>query len=89
MPQGVLPFQYAQEKNLTGMTAMAGLAAYLDLIEADDLRESVDRHVGVSRETQGWTDSQMVISLILLNLAGGESVDDLRVLEKDAGLGRC
>ena len=71
------------------MTAMAGLAAYLDLIEADDLRESVDRHVGVSRETQGWTDSQMVISLILLNLAGGESVDDLRVLEKDAGLGRC
>ena len=49
----------------------------------------MDRHVGVSRETQGWTDSQMVISLILLNLAGGESVDDLRVLEKDAGLGRC
>ena len=38
MPQGVLPFQYAQEKNSTGMTAMARLAAYLDLIEADDLR---------------------------------------------------
>ena len=35
---------------------------------------------------QGWTDSQMIISLILLNLIGGESVSDLDVLEKDAGL---
>ena len=30
----------------------------------------------------------MVTSLILLNLAGEESVEDLRVLEKDEGLGR-
>ena len=37
---------------------------------------------------QGWTDSQIITSLILLNLAGGESVMDLEVLEKDAGLCR-
>ena len=30
----------------------------------------------------------MVMSLILLNLAGGECVDDLRILEKDEGLCR-
>ena len=44
----------------------------------------------------GWTDAQTVISLVLLNLAGGESVDDprsgrgqaLRILESDDGLGR-
>ena len=88
MPQGVLPFQYAEENSSTGMTAMAGLAAYLDLIEVSGLRESVDRLVGVRRDGHGWTDSQMVISLILLNLAGGESVGDLRILEKDAGLCR-
>ena len=35
---------------------------------------------------QGWTDSQMIISLMLLNLAGGESVSDLDLLEKDVGL---
>ena len=46
------------------------------------------RHVGLREGGQGWTDSQMVTSLILLNLAGGESVEDLRVLEKDEGLGR-
>ena len=78
MQQGALPFQYAEEKNSTGMTALAGLVTYLDLLQVAGLREG----------TQGWTDSQMVSSLILLNLAGGESVDDLRVLEKDAGFGR-
>ena len=36
----------------------------------------------------GWTDSQMIISLMLLNLAGGESVSDLDLLEKDRGLCR-
>ena len=30
--------------------------------------------------SQGWTDTQVVLSLILLNLAGGTSVDDLKVL---------
>ena len=39
-------------------------------------------------DTQGWTDAQTVMSLVMLNLAGGWSVDDLRVLEKDEGLGR-
>jgi hypothetical protein len=34
---------------------------------------------------RGWTDGQTLLSLILLNLAGGDSVDDLEVLEKDKG----
>lgn len=46
------------------------------------------RHVGVREGTQGWTDAQMVTALVMLNLSGGESVDDLRLLEKDEGLGR-
>ncbi len=28
MQQGALPFQYAEEKNPTGMTALAGLACW-------------------------------------------------------------
>ena len=69
MQQGVLPFQYAEEKKSSGMTALAGLATYLDLLQVARLRESMDRQVGVRKETQGWTDSQMITSLILLNLA--------------------
>ena len=85
MPQGALPFQYAQEKRPAGMTALSGLMTYLELMQAAGLRSSVERHVRLRERGQGWTDSQMIISLILLNLAGGESVSDLDVLEKDAG----
>ena len=84
----VLPFQYAQEKGSTGLTGLAGLAAYLDLWQVAGLGRSVSRHLGVNEGRQGWTEAQVVTSLVLLNLAGGECVEDLRLLEKDEGLGR-
>ena len=40
MPQGALPFQYAEEKGSTGMTALSGLATYLDLARVAGLSES-------------------------------------------------
>ena len=88
MGQGALPFQYVQEKGSAGMTGFSGLAAYLDLAQVAGLNESVGRHLGANQGRQGWTEAQMVTSLVLLNLAGGECVEDLRLLEKDAGLGR-
>ena len=56
----------------------------------------IGRHVQVRDGGQGWSDSQVITSLVLLNpsmdsgqaLAGGESVDDLRLLEKDEGFCR-
>ena len=88
MKQGLLPFQYEEERSATGMTALSGLAPYLELMHAAGLRSSVERHVGLRECGQGWTDGQMITSLMLLNLVGGESVSDLEVLEKDAGLCR-
>ncbi len=58
MKQGVLPFQYEQEKSSPGMTAMAGMITYLELMHAAGLRSSVERHVGLRECGQGWTDSQ-------------------------------
>ena len=88
MAQGALPFQYAEEKNATGLSGLAGLAAYLELWQTAGLSDSVRHHLGEVEKGQGWTGSQMVLSLVLLNLAGGECVDDLRLLEQDEGLGR-
>ena len=88
MKQGVLPFQYQQENGSPGMTALSGLMTYLELLHVSGLKSSVERCVGLRRGGQGWTDSQIVSSLILLNLAGGESVSDLDVLDKDEGFGR-
>jgi hypothetical protein len=81
MAQGVLSFKYEEEKKDTGMTALAGLPVYLDLASVMGINESIEKHLHIKQ--QGWTDRQTLLSLILMNLAGGDCVDDLRKLEGD------
>ncbi len=51
------------------------------------MRDSICRHLKIRTEgNQGWSDHQIVMSLILLNLAGGDCVADLEKLESDEGL---
>src|SRR5690606_8763170 len=53
---------------------------------AAGLRKSVERHVAARGPGgQGWTDAEVVLATVLLNLAGGESVDDFDLLEADEG----
>ncbi|MEE9591733.1 MAG: IS1380 family transposase [Thermodesulfobacteriota bacterium] len=85
MSQGVLSFKYEGEKSKSGMTALGGLPVYMDMAHVMGLNRSVAEHIGVRRDSQGWTDIQVVTALIMLNLSGGDSVDDLRVLEADEG----
>jgi hypothetical protein len=85
MAQGVLPFKYEVAEDRSGMTALAGLPTYLDLAAVAGLGASIEKHVKVRTGGQGWNDRQIVTSLILLNLAGGDCVDDLARLEGDDG----
>ncbi|MCP4594908.1 transposase, partial [Neptuniibacter sp.] len=88
MTQGALPFKYEEEKQQSKMTAFGGLPVYLDLAQVLGLSRSMEEHLGVRKGSQGWSDSQIVMSLIMLNLAGGECVEDLNRLEKDEGFCR-
>jgi len=88
MAQGFFPFQYEVEKKSGGMTALAGLPAYMEFAHIMGLGRMISRNVRARQGNQGWTDEQMVMSLVLLNLAGGDCVEDLRVLEGDEGLCR-
>jgi len=88
MAQGVLGFQYEVEERDGGMTALAGLPAYVELAHVLGLRGLIGENVRPRQGDQGWTDEQMVMSLVLLNLAGGDCVEDLRVLEGDEGFCR-
>ena len=85
MSQGVLPFKYEEDKNESGMTALGGLPVYLDLAIVIGLSKSIQKNLKIKAGGQGWTDSQIVISLVLLNIAGGSSVSDLNVLEDGKG----
>jgi hypothetical protein len=88
MPQGALPFQYEVEGDRSGLTARAGLPTYLDLAAVCGLREAVARYVQTRVSGQGWTDAQMLTAFVLLNLSGGDCVDDLDKLEDDEGFCR-
>ena len=85
MTQGVLPFKYEEEKKDSGMTALAGLPVYLDLAKVIGLSKSIQQRLKIREKGQGWTDSQVVSSLVLLNIAGGSCVEDLKILEADEG----
>jgi hypothetical protein len=88
MAQGILPFQYEIEKREGGLTALAGLPAYVEFAYTMGLGRLISEHVHIRQGNQGWTDEQMVMPLIWLNLAGGDCVDDVRVLESDEGFCR-
>ncbi len=88
MAQGALPFKYEEQLQGGGMTALAGLPVYLDLAHVMGLSRSAEKHLQVRVSGRGWTDAQVVTSLVLLNLAGGECVDDLDILEADEGFSR-
>lgn len=83
--QGVLSYRMECEPTRADLTGLSGLAPYLDLLCASGLMRSVEENVRAAGE-QGWTDTQSVMSLVLLNLAGGECADDLEHLEADKGL---
>jgi hypothetical protein len=88
MSQKTLPFKFQEDKKERGITSLGGLALYIGLAHIMDLSKSVRSHIRVRQDTQGWTDSQVIMSLILLNLAGGDCVDDLNIVEADEGFCR-
>ena len=72
-----------------GNDSTGGLPPYLELAVVSGLVGAIRRHLQVrSEQIQGWTDSQIVMSLVLLNVAGGNSVDDLRILAGDEGFAK-
>jgi len=88
MAQKRLPYEYEIEEGKVGLTSYGGLPTYLDLIAATGFQESIEEHLKIRTGDQGWTDRQMILSMILLNIAGGDCVEDMKRLEGDEGFCR-
>src|ERR1700722_16277418 len=63
--QGVLDFQYEADSSPHGLTSLAGLAVYFDLLKASGLGEAIRRHVRAAGG-QGWLDIQMALAVVFL-----------------------
>ena len=83
---GLIPIVLEVDPTDCATTAYAGILPYLDLWKVLGMPSAVDRTVHISGD-QGWMDRQMVQSLILVNLIGGDCVTDVDKLEGDIGLG--
>lgn len=84
MTQGPLPFEYQFEQNSTGLTSFAGLPVFLDLMQVMGFASCIRKHLQI-RPTQGWSDVQQITAMVCLHLAGGDSIEDLNLLEADQG----
>ena len=88
MTQGELAFKYEVDSQGSGMTGIGGMGTYLDLACRSGMVRSIERHVKARQGGQGWTDAESVLSLVMLNLVGGECVEDVDRLESDKGFCR-
>jgi hypothetical protein len=88
LTQGELAFKYEVDHQGAGMTGMGGIGPYLDLACRSGMVRSIERHVKAREGGQGWTDAEHVLSLVMLNLVGGDCVEDVNRLESDEGFCR-
>jgi hypothetical protein len=84
MTQDQLPFQYAPEETAADLTGFSGLPLYSELMRSTGLWNAIEQQMCCKQ--QGWQDVQIIESLILLNIAGGDCVEDMNRLEEDRGL---
>jgi hypothetical protein len=84
---GLLPIHLETDPTDAEVTAYAGMLPYLDTWNRLGMPGKVDERVHICG-SQGWLDRQMVLSVVLLNLVGGDCVTDIDKLEDDPGLRR-
>jgi hypothetical protein len=79
MPQFALPFKYEEETKTSGLTGLAGLPPYIELLHALKMQQAMRKSLDTREdEDRVWKPSQIALTLVLLNLAGGEHVEDFR-----------
>jgi hypothetical protein len=84
MTQGCLPFQYLDDRNESNLTSFSGLPLFIEMAIVSGLCNEIKSHLNT--KIRGWSDLQLILSLIMNNLAGGDCVDDIDRLEADEGL---
>ena len=88
MPQTLLPFQYEVDPTHSKLTALGGLPLFLDLMSGLGVIANLRQCLVGPGDMQGWSVSDVVLALVLVNLAGGEVVEDVDRLNADVGFAR-
>ncbi len=82
--KSIIPCHLELEKKSI-LTSFTGLLPYLELFQVMDIIKIISKHLKIRPNTEGFTDVQILVSLILLQMAGGDSIEDLNQLRNDEG----
>ena len=88
MAQGILPFVFEAAAQPMDLTAFAGLALVSETMLALGLDEVVGERLHLRHRQRGYDEFDKLQALVLVQAAGGECVEDVRILARDTGLGR-
>ena len=81
--QTVLPFKLEMMKNEDQLTSLGGLPLLHELYRKLNLPAVISQHIAVKEK--GWTESELIESIIALSAAGGEHLSDMDILCADKG----
>ena len=79
MQQNLLPFKYEIDPTKSKMTSLGGLPLFLDLTRNLGILSYLRKNLDLSDTMRGWSVSDIILSLLMVNLAGGDCVEDLHL----------
>ena len=85
--QGILPLVFELHRR-DDVTARAGLSLVLEAAHALGLPEAVAEKLQLRERRSGYSEAEKIEAIMLLLSAGGECVEDIRLLSADEGLER-
>lgn len=80
------PIEIDPEPTQEVLTSFAGLSLVAETLPALGLSQSVERNLHLKERQRGFSEAQMVQSLLMMLAAGGESVADNRAAAGRSGL---
>lgn len=86
MGQGILPFVFEAAAQPMDLTARAGLTLVSEAMLALGLEEIVRDRLPLRRRKRGYSEFEKLHAVVLVQAAGGECVEDARILARDGGL---
>lgn len=81
-------FVYATDRSDEGVTALTGLFLAIEAFHALGLYAACERELDLKERQRGPSEADWVELLVMLQLVGGTSLEDLRVFKQDDGLSR-
>ncbi len=83
-----LPFQVQVVETPDAVTGHAGVSLLIETFRGLGIAGAVKRFVGLKERRRGYTEGEIIETLIALMVSGGDCLDDVRVLSADMGLKR-